>query len=173
MVEGVSASLKKINIVGNKALPDKEIKDNFKLKEKNWLSVFSRGSGYSKENLKGDLETLESLYKNLGYLKFDVVSTMVSISKDKKDIFLTITINEGKVYTVEDVRLAGDLDEDEIIIESLVAIPVNEIYMESFVKFSEDRIKSLLERLGYTNAEVSTSREIDEDKNSVKLYFVC
>ncbi len=167
--EGVSASLKKINIVGNKALPDKEIKDNFKLKEKNWLSVFSRGSGYSKENLKGDLETLESLYKNLGYLKFDVVSTMVSISKDKKDIFLTITINEGKIYTVEDVRLAGDLDEDEIIIESLVAIPVNEIYMESFVKFSEDRIKSLLERLGYTNAEVSTSREIDEDKNSVKL----
>jgi outer membrane protein insertion porin family len=82
--EGESASLRKINIVGNKLLKDQEILDEFKLKEKNWLSVFSRGSGYSRENLKGDLETLESIYKNQGYLKFNVDSTMVSISKNKR-----------------------------------------------------------------------------------------
>ena len=57
----------------------------FKLKEKNWLSVFTRGSGYSRENLKGDLETLESIYKNRGYLKFEILSSMVTISKDKKN----------------------------------------------------------------------------------------
>ena len=167
--EGVSASLKVINIVGNKKFSDEDILKEFKLKEKNWLSVFSRGSGYSKENLKGDLETLESLYKNNGFLKFEILSTMVSISENKKDIFLTITLNEGNIYKVKEVSLAGDLDIDELILESLLNIPTNEIYMESFVKFSEDRIKGLLESIGYTNAEVSTSREINEDEKSVSL----
>ncbi len=167
--EGSSSSLKKINIVGNKNFSDKEILSEFKLKEKNWLSVFSRNSGYSKENLKGDLETLESLYKNEGFLKFDVLSTIVSISKNKKDIFLTITINEGEIYKVNDVRLAGDLDTDELIMEQLIVIPTEDIYRESYVKFSEDRIKGLLESIGYTNAEVSTSKEIDEKSKSVKL----
>ena len=82
--EGSSASLRKINIVGNKVFSDKEILEEFKLKEKNWLSIFGRGSGYSKENLKGDLETLESLYKNKGFLKFSVLSSIVSVSKTKK-----------------------------------------------------------------------------------------
>ena len=167
--EGQSASLKKINIVGNNILSDDEILDKFKLKEKNWLSVFSRGSSYSRENLKGDLETLESLYKNMGYLNFDIVSTMVSISRNKEDIFLTIKIDEGEVYKVRDVKLAGDLDEEEVLIRSLIYIPVNEIYMEAFLKSTEDTITSFLENLGYTNAEVSTDKSINEEEKTVAL----
>ena len=167
--EGQSASLKKINIVGNNILSDDEILDEFKLKEKNWLSVFSRGSSYSRENLKGDLETLESLYKNMGYLNFDIVSTMVSISRNKEDIFLTIKIDEGEVYKVSDVKLAGDLDEEEVLIRSLIYIPVNEIYMEAFLKSTEDTITSFLENLGYTNAEVSTDKSINEEEKTVAL----
>ena len=167
--EGQSASLKKINIVGNNILSDDEILDEFKLKEKNWLSVFSRGSSYSRENLKGDLETLESLYKNMGYLNFDIVSTIVSISRNKEDIFLTIKIDEGEVYKVSDVKLAGDLDEEEVLIRSLIYIPVNEIYMEAFLKSTEDTITSFLENLGYTNAEVSTDKSINEEEKTVAL----
>ena len=167
--EGESATLRKINIVGNKLLEDKEILEEFKLKEKNWLSVFNRGSGYSRENLKGDLETLESIYKNQGYLKFNVDSTMVSISKNKKDIFITIKVSEGEVYKVSDVKLAGDLEDKELFVRSLIRIPVNEIYIEGFLKATEDRITNLLENLGYTNAEVSTSKDINEKDKTVAL----
>ena len=167
--EGESASLRKINIVGNKLLKDQEILDEFKLKEKNWLSVFNRGSGYSRENLKGDLETLESIYKNQGYLKFKIDSTIVSISKNKQDIFITIKVTEGEVYKVSDVKLAGDLEEKELFIRSLISIPINEIYIEGFLKATEDRITRLLENLGYTNAEVSTSKDVNEEEKSVAL----
>ncbi len=167
--EGESASLRKINIVGNKLLSDEEILDDFKLKEKNWLSVFSRGSGYSRENLRGDLETLESIYKNKGYLKFDVDSTNISISKNKKDIFITIKVIEGEVYKVSEVKLAGDLEDKEVFVRSLIGIPVNEIYIEGLLKATEDRITNLLENLGYTNAEVSTSKDINEEEKSVAL----
>ena len=164
-----SASLRKINIVGNKLLSDEEILDDFKLKEKNWLSVFSRGSGYSRENLRGDLETLESIYKNQGYLKFDIDSTNISISKNKKDIFITIKVIEGEVYKVSEVKLAGDLEDKEVFVRSLIGIPVNEIYIEGLLKATEDRITNLLENLGYTNAEVSTSKDINEEEKSVAL----
>ena len=167
--EGESASLRKINIVGNKLLSDEEILDDFKLKEKNWLSVFSRGSGYSRENLRGDLETLESIYKNKGYLKFDIDSTNISISKNKKDIFITIKVIEGEVYKVSEVKLAGDLEDKEVFVRSLIGIPVNEIYIEGLLKATEDRITNLLENLGYTNAEVSTSKDINEEEKSVAL----
>ena len=167
--EGSSASLRKINIVGNKIFSDEEILEEFKLKEKNWLSIFGRGSGYSKENLKGDLETLESLYKNKGFLKFSVLSSIVSVSKNKKDIFLTITIDEGEIFKVSEVRLAGDLDSGEELLSSLIVIPTNEIYIDAYVKISEDRIKSFLESLGYTTTEVNTSKEIDEINKTVKL----
>ena len=167
--EGESASLRKINIVGNKLLSDEEILDEFKLKEKNWLSVFNRGSGYSRENLRGDLETLESIYKNKGYLKFDIDSTNISISKNKKDIFITIKVIEGEVYKVSEVKLAGDLEDKEVFVRSLIGIPVNEIYIEGLLKATEDRIINLLENLGYTNAEVSTSKDINEEEKSVAL----
>ncbi len=167
--EGESASLRKINIVGNKLLSDEEILDDFKLKEKNWLSVFSRGSGYSRENLRGDLETLESIYKNKGYLKFDIDSTNISISKNKKDIFITIKVIEGEVYKVSEVKLAGDLEDKEVFVRSLIDIPVNMIYIEGLLKATEDRITNLLENLGYTNAEVSTSKDINEEEKLVAL----
>ena len=167
--EGESASLKKINIVGNELYSDQEILDGFKLKEKNWLSVFSRGSSYSRENLKGDLETLESMYKNNGYLKFDIVSTMVSISKNKKDLYITIKINEGDIYKVSEVKLAGDLDEEEIFVRSLINIPIQQTYVEGLLKFTEDSISNFLENFGYTNVDVSTSKDVNEEEKTVAL----
>ena len=167
--EGNSASLRKINILGNTFFSEEELLDEFKLKEKSWLSVFQRGSGYSRENLKGDLETLESMYKNNGFLKFEVTNTMVSISEDKKDIYISILVNEGDVYKVNEVKLAGDLQDKEVFVRSLINIPVNEIYIEGFLKSTEDRITNLLENLGYMNAEVSTSKVLDEKEKTVSL----
>ena len=65
--------------------------------------------------MKGDLETLESMYKNNGFLKFDVSNTIVSISKDK-DIFITIIVND-EVFKVSDVKLAGDLQKMNFLLE--------------------------------------------------------
>ncbi len=167
--EGSSSTLRKINIIGNNFFSNQDILDEFKLREKDWLSVFRRGSNYSRENLKGDLETLESMYKNNGYLNFKVTNTMVSLSKNKEDLYITISIDEGDVYRVSDVKLAGDLEDKELFIRSLINIPVNEIYIEGFLKATEDRIVNLLENLGYMNAEVSTSKDVDEKQKQVSL----
>ena len=85
--EGDTAKIRKVNIVGNKNFSEQELLNLFKLKPRTWRSFFSKREPYSKENLKGDLESLESFYKNRGYLKFNVDSSIISLSEDKK-IFL-------------------------------------------------------------------------------------
>jgi outer membrane protein insertion porin family len=165
--EGSTAKLKSVNIVGNKEYKEEELLKVLKLKPRTWLSIFSKSTPYSRENLKGDLESLESFYKNRGYLKFNVDSSIVSISKDKKNIFITINITEDKIYYVNKVSYAGDIP-DGVPAESIDAL-TQYIVPESFfsqeaLTYAEDGIANLLSNQGYSSAEVSaTTRDADKD----------
>ena len=107
--EGSTAKIQRVNIVGNKIFSDEELLENFKLKPRTWRSFFSKREPYSKENLKGDLENLESFYKNRGFLKFNIDSSSVSLSEDKKNIFITVNISENNLFFNNEVTYAGDL----------------------------------------------------------------
>ena len=74
-----------------------------------WLTWYTKHDTYSREKLAADLETLRSFYLNRGYLDFTLESTQVSITPDRRDIYLTVNIAEGEIYTVSDVTLAGQL----------------------------------------------------------------
>ena len=94
----------------------------------------------------------------MDYLNLILIQQWFQFQKIKKIFLLLLKLNEGDIYKVKEVKLAGDLDIEEFFVRSLINIPTNEIYMEGFFKFSEDRITNLLENFGYTNAEVSTSK---------------
>ena len=93
--EGDRAKIRQVNLVGNAAFDEKEIRDDFELRTANWLSWIRQDDRYSKEALEGDLETLRSYYMNRGYADFRIDSTQVAISPNKKDIFVTIGVHEG------------------------------------------------------------------------------
>ena len=165
--EGSTAKLKLVNIVGNKDFKEEELLKALKLKPRTWLSIFSKSTPYSRENLKGDLESLESFYKNRGYLKFNVDSSIVSISKDKKNIFITINITEDKIYYVNKVSYAGDIPDGvpAASIDALTQYIVPEsFFSQEALTYAEDGIANLLSNQGYSSAEVSaTTRDADKD----------
>ena len=112
--EGDRAKIRQVNIVGNNAFDEGDIRSGFTLDTANWLSWIRQDDRYAKEALEGDLEVLRSFYMDRGYADFRVESTQVAISPNKKDIFVTINILEGDVYTISDVKLVGDLVVSEV-----------------------------------------------------------
>ena len=118
--EGVAARIKQIKIVGTKAFKEGDLLDEFALTDSGWLTWLTRDDQYSKQKLQGDLERLRSYYLNRGYFEFNIDSTQVSISPDKRDVYITVNVSEGEKYTVSDVRFAGDLTVPEATLKPLV-----------------------------------------------------
>lgn len=102
--EGEVASIQHINVVGNTVFPDDALIDQFTLKTSNWLSFFKNDDKYAREKLSGDLERLRSYYLDRGYINMDITSTQVSMTPDKKHVYITVNIQEGQKYTVRAVN---------------------------------------------------------------------
>ena len=170
--EGDVTKIRSINIVGAKVFPEKELLKLFNLRTPGWMSWWSKNDQYSKQKLSGDLETLRSHYQNQGYLEFNVESTQVSITPDKKDIFITININEGERYTVADFKFAGDLPVPEKELAGLVSLKVGEVFSRERLNESTKKIGERLGNEGYAFSNVNAAPEIDKEKRTASFTFL-
>ncbi len=169
--EGRVARIKQINIIGNHTFSDEVLLDKFNLTTPTFFSNFTKRDQYSKQALSADLEVLRTWYLDRGYLKFQIDSTQVSITPDKKDIYLTINITEGDQYRIKVVTLSGDLVVAPEEIYPLIDINPGDVFSRKRVTQSVDKISSLLGNQGYAFANVNTVPEIDDEENRVSLGF--
>ncbi|HCH0392635.1 TPA: outer membrane protein assembly factor BamA [Vibrio parahaemolyticus] len=167
--EGVSAKIQQINFIGNEVFSDEELLSRFNLNvDVSWWN-FLADEKYQKQVLAGDIEALKSFYLDRGYLKFNVDSTQVAISPDKKGVYITLGLEEGEVYTVKDVKFRGDLIGEEATFERLVPFEDNETYNGSLVTSMEEGIKRVLGESGYAYPQVNTIPEFDDENKQVSL----
>ena len=169
--EGESAEIKKINIIGNEIYTNEELVDGFELSEGSFFSFLSNDNQYSREKLKGDIETLESFYRDRGYLKFSIESSQISLSRDKKSIFITFNLNEGKKYKINDVDVVGDIPFDEEIYLEIVEGLKDTTYSQAQITSIEEFFTNVLGNRGYAFAEVTGNPEVNEETSEVKLIF--
>ncbi|MDC5819751.1 outer membrane protein assembly factor BamA [Vibrio europaeus] len=167
--EGVSAKIKQINFIGNEKFADEELLSRFELNvDVAWWN-FLADDKYQKQVLAGDIEALKSYYLDRGYLKFQIDSTQVAISPDKKGVYITLGLNEGLPYTVEGVKFRGELLGKEAEFEQLVTFEPGETYNGSAVTSLEENVKRLLGEAGYAYPQVRTIPEFDDENQSVSL----
>ena len=170
--EGDNARIAKIRILGNEIFTDEELLDTFELKEGSFFSFLSNDNQYSREKLTGDIESLEAFYFNRGYLKFSIESSQVSLSRDKKSIFITFNINEGNQYTINDVNVVGDVPIDENIYLPLLESQKGLIYSQAQITQLEEFFTTILGNQGYAFAEVAGRPDMSSSDQKVDLTFV-
>lgn len=171
--EGVAAKIRKINIVGNTVFKEKKLLKLFKSTTPTLFSFFTKDDQYSRQKLTADIESLRSHYLNNGYINFSVDSSQVSITPDKKGIYITINITEGELFTVSEVKLTGKLILPEDDIFDLISIRSGDIFARRQLTSSSDAISTLLGNDGYAFSNVNAIPEInDEDKTVAITFFV-
>jgi len=165
--EGEVAKIRGINIVGNKVFKDKDLINEFVLSTPGWLTWYSKNDQYSKPKLQADLENLRSYYLNQGYLEFTIDSTQVSITPDKKDIFITINITEGKKFKVAGVKLAGELIVPEAELTKLIKLKPGDVFSRERLTETTKLIQDRLGNEGYAFASINPVPEINREKDEV------
>jgi len=169
--EGDVAKIRQINIVGAEAFREKDLLRLFTLTPPNWLSWYTKNDQYSKQKLSGDLETLRSYYLNRGYLEFAIDSTQVQIGADKRDIYITLNITEGKRYTVSDIKVAGEPILNEAELRKLVKMRSGEVFSRERLTESTKAISDRLGNDGFAFANVNAVPELDKTNQRVAFTF--
>jgi len=154
IVEGKRAKIRQINIVGNHVFKEKDILEAFELKTPNLLSFYKQDDRYSRESLQGDLEKLRSFYMDRGYANFEVESTQVAIAPEKDDIFITVNVNEGEVYKVKEVKLAGTFVVPEVLLRRYVLVQPGDTFSRKAITASQELLQNRLGEDGFAFAKV-------------------
>ncbi|MFK5984157.1 MAG: outer membrane protein assembly factor BamA [Pseudomonadota bacterium] len=169
--EGKVSKIKKINIVGNTSFDEETILDEMELTTPTLFSFYTKKDQYSKQRLSGDLEKIRAFYMDRGYVNFSIDSTQVSITPDKKDVYITVNIVEGAQYSISDVKIAGDLILPKEELFKLVKIRKNQIFSRKKVTRTSESIVEALGKEGYAFSNVNPIPEINDETNTITLTF--
>jgi outer membrane protein insertion porin family len=167
--EGKVAKIKELNILGNHAFTDKQIRTGFESDTSNLMSWYSKDDQYSREKLSGDLEKLQSYYMDRGYADFGVDSTQVAIAPDKRAMYIDASVKEGDIYKVADIKLLGTLILPEETLRHLVFLKSGDTFNRAAIEASTKSIKAVLANIGYAYAKVTPIPKLDKDKRTVDL----
>lgn len=165
--EGEAARIRSIRFTGNKAFTDRQLLREIELSTPGWFTWYTKRDQYARQKLQGDLETLRSFYLNRGYLDFNVESTQVSISPDKRDIHITINLVEGERYTISEVKLAGELLGLEDELRALIDVKPGETFNAERLNNVSKRITDRFSQLGYAFASANLVPEPNREKREV------
>lgn len=169
--EGTVAKIKHLNIVGNQDFSRKTLLKLFEMRKTGWLTWLNSKDKYAKERMKGDLERLQSFYRDQGYLQFAITSTQVSLSPERDAVFITINIEEGSVYHVSGTKLSGEIILPENLMKSLILLKEGDVFSQRRVTTTEEYMTRLLGNNSYTSATVRSYPLINEDDKTVELTF--
>jgi len=170
--EGRVAKIRQISIIGAQAFTEGDLLKLFVLRTPGLLTWYSKHDQYSRQKLSADLETLRSYYLDRGYLEFSVDSTQVSITPDKQDIYITVSVSEGRKYTIADIKVAGEMLVPEEEVRRLIQIKPGEVFSRARISESAKLITDRLGNDGYAFSNVNAVPDIDREKQQVTFTFL-
>jgi outer membrane protein insertion porin family len=169
VIEGDTAKISDIRIVGNKAFSDATLLGLFDQDTGGWLSWYTKSNRYSRTKLNADIESLRSYYLTRGYLEFKVDSTQVAMAPDKQSIGITINVTEGDRFVVSKVKMDGNFLGKEEEFRSLITIRAGEPYNADQVAQTTKAFTDYYGNFGFAFAKAEVRTDIDRTTNRVEI----
>lgn len=169
--EGVPAKVRDINITGNSIFSDDELLENFTTTIPS-QSFFASADDYSQAKIAGDLDAIKARYLDNGYLKFDIDSSQVTISPDKKNINIAVNLFEGGQFKISDITLSGEFVVAKQDLMMLIPFKIGDTFSRKQVTLVIKRLTKRLGEAGYAFANVNAIPETDDASNTVALTFI-
>ncbi len=169
--EGKTARIRQVKLIGNETYDDATLKDLMESGIPSRLALFSSADEYSRAKLEGDLEAIRSHYLDRGFAEFSIASSQVSITPDKKDIYITIAVDEGQRYRIGDIELDGSFPVDREALRERVRVASGDVFSREALTESRTAIADRLAQEGYSFAQINVVPEIDANDRTVDVRF--
>lgn len=171
ITENDKVKVKKITFLGNEKVKDSYLKDRLLTSEAGFFTGMSSSGSFKQEAFERDMTILKFKYWNLGYLQVKIDRPLVTVTPDKKSIYITYHIEEGEQYSVGEVDFAGDLVFDKSELLNTVKIKDNGIFSVEVMQKDILELQAKYGDLGYAFANVIPRYGFDEKEKKVNLVF--
>lgn len=163
--------VKKVIFLGNVAFSDEELKSVVSTKEEHLFS-FMDGSGNFKEfNFQTDIEMLKYFYRNKGYLQINIGSPEITVSEDKKWVFITIKVIEGPQFSINSISYQGEILFTQEKLKENTTLLEGDIYSEEKLRKDIQTLTELYQDEGYAFANVLRTIRLVPGENKVDIDF--
>jgi len=170
--EGPKTGVAKINFVGNKNFTSGELRGALLTKESRWWRFFSSNNNYDPDRLEYERDLLRQFYAKNGYADFQVISAVAELTPDRKEFFITFTVDEGVKYTIGEVKVKTSLAKlDENALENFVPIKPGEVYNGERIEKATETITFATGASGYAFVDVQPRLERNRDTRTIDLTF--
>jgi len=169
--EGTVTHIKDIRFIGNKAFSSEKLRNVLASSVSGLGSWFSNKDVFSRRRFEADAQMIRMFYQDAGYLDAKVESTRLMLTPNKDDFYLSLSIYEGKAFTVSAIQLTGDITPSKEALMEVIKLEKGELY--SLTKLRES-IQAMTEKVGdegYAFANVTPMFHRNLENNTVVIEF--
>lgn len=163
--------VKKINFLGNIAFKDDELKSILQTQEDSLFSFLSGSGNFKEINFQNDIERLKYFYRMKGYLQINVGTPEITVSEDKKWVFITMKLTEGPQFTVNKITFQGEVLFPETDMREKLTLKENETYSEESLRKDIQLLTEMYQDEGYAFANVIRNLNVVPGENKVDVEF--
>jgi outer membrane protein insertion porin family len=171
--EGEKTTIQRINIIGNEDYSDGDLRSEVATKEARWWRFMTSNDTYDPDRLLYDRELLRQYYLQQGYADFHVISAVAELSRDRKDFYITITLEEGEIYTVGEIDVESQIPDLEVEdLRKLVYTREGKRYNAKQIEFTIDAMTDAAGLLGYAFVNVRPRIDRDRENQIINITYV-
>jgi outer membrane protein assembly complex, YaeT protein len=172
IVEGAKTKVSRIFFIGNKQYSDSKLEERIQTKESRWYRFFTSDDNYDPDRLAYDQELLRLFYLEHGYADFKVKSAVAELTQDKREFFITFTLDEGERYKIGKIEVASQLkDVDPASLRRVLSVSENSWYNNKEVERSVDHLINELGKLGYAFVDVFPNITKNQETKTLDINF--